>query len=251
MTEPGLNPKLQKIYDYISSEITVRGYAPSVREIGGACGISSSSTVHGYLKQLENLGLIKRDPAKPRAMVLAAGQASGQRSTGENGGQNTSPGMVLPEGQIKPLTEAPGEPFKGPEAQSFQSGVFNVPLAGIKDCFTAGGSLNPPRLQFPLEEQFFLQEFYAPEIMVTEMADDSMININLFAGDRIVVKLTEAVSNGDVVLVIYQNQALVRTYYKGIKQIRLQPENDEVEPISALSEDLMILGKVLGLLRKF
>ena len=49
MTEPVLNAKLQKVYNYIVQEISTRGYAPSVREIGSACGISSSSTVHGYL----------------------------------------------------------------------------------------------------------------------------------------------------------------------------------------------------------
>lgn len=235
MTEPVLNAKLQKVYNYIVQEISTRGYAPSVREIGSACGISSSSTVHGYLKRLENLGMVKRDPAKPRAMVLA--QEPSQMSGLKNG-----PGMVLPETQIKTLTE----PSEAPSGETKPTDAVPVfPFAEIPDYYVAGEGLIPP------DEDFSLRKYYASKILITEMPDETMSNINLLAGDRIAVELTETVSNGDIVLVIYQDQALVRTFYQGLKQIRLQPENDETESISAAPEELTILGKVLGLLRRF
>ena len=60
-----------RILAYIQSEIRERGYAPSVREIGEAVGLRSTSTVHGHLMRLEKKGLLRRDAMKPRAMGLS------------------------------------------------------------------------------------------------------------------------------------------------------------------------------------
>ena len=62
----------EKILTYIQNEISSRGYAPSVREIGEAVGLKSTSTVHGHLQRLEKKGLLHRDAMKPRAMGLSA-----------------------------------------------------------------------------------------------------------------------------------------------------------------------------------
>lgn len=59
-----------KILNYIKSEIDLKGYPPTIREIGDAVGLASSSTVHGHLDRLEKRGLIRRDPSKPRAIDL-------------------------------------------------------------------------------------------------------------------------------------------------------------------------------------
>ena len=59
-----------KILDFIRQEVAVKGYPPSVREIGEAVGLKSTSTVHGHLRRLENKGLLVRDAMKPRAMGL-------------------------------------------------------------------------------------------------------------------------------------------------------------------------------------
>src|SRR5690625_4971917 len=58
------------IYDFIKSEVDVKGYPPSVREIAKAVGLASSSTVHGHLSRLESKGYIRRDPTKPRAIEI-------------------------------------------------------------------------------------------------------------------------------------------------------------------------------------
>ncbi len=65
-----LTPKQAAILAFIKDNIRKKGYPPSVREIGRAVGLSSSSTVHGYLKKLEDKGYLRRDPAKPRAMEV-------------------------------------------------------------------------------------------------------------------------------------------------------------------------------------
>ncbi len=65
-----LTPRQREILDYIRKEIRERGYPPSVREIGEATGLSSSSTVHGHLARLEEKGFLRRDPDKPRAIEI-------------------------------------------------------------------------------------------------------------------------------------------------------------------------------------
>lgn len=65
-----LSPRQKEILDFIRSEVRSKGYPPSVREIGEAVGLSSSSTVHAHLEHLEELGYIRRDPTKPRAIEL-------------------------------------------------------------------------------------------------------------------------------------------------------------------------------------
>ncbi len=65
-----LSSRQQAILDYIKQEVREKGYPPSVREIGEAVGLASSSTVHGHLNRLEKKGLIRRDPTKPRAIEV-------------------------------------------------------------------------------------------------------------------------------------------------------------------------------------
>lgn len=66
--DSSLNKRQKQILDYIKEFLHAKGYPPAVREIGAAVGLSSSSTVHTYLNQLESKGFIKRDPTKPRAI---------------------------------------------------------------------------------------------------------------------------------------------------------------------------------------
>ena len=65
-----LTERQQQILDFIRSEVETKGYPPSVREIGEAVGLQSSSTVHGHLRKIEELGYIRRDSSKPRAIEL-------------------------------------------------------------------------------------------------------------------------------------------------------------------------------------
>nr|WP_243237416.1 transcriptional repressor LexA [Heliobacterium chlorum] len=77
-----LSERQKRILEFIRSEIRRCGYPPSVREIGDAVGLMSSSTVHGHLNRLEKAGLIRRDPSKPRAMELLVPDDSDHPSDG-------------------------------------------------------------------------------------------------------------------------------------------------------------------------
>lgn len=71
-----LTERQQQILDFIRSEVETKGYPPSVREIGEAVGLQSSSTVHGHLRKIEDLGYIRRDSSKPRAIELLDDQSN-------------------------------------------------------------------------------------------------------------------------------------------------------------------------------
>jgi len=68
-----ITPRQQRILDFISKTVQERGYPPTVREIGEAVGLTSSSSVHAQLANLQRAGLLTKDPTKPRAMTLASG----------------------------------------------------------------------------------------------------------------------------------------------------------------------------------
>jgi repressor LexA len=77
MTEGALTAKRREILDFIAAQLRERGYPPSVREIGEAVGLTSSSTVHAHLATLQRQGYLRRDPTKPRAIEVRYDEASG------------------------------------------------------------------------------------------------------------------------------------------------------------------------------
>lgn len=87
------------------------------------------------------------------------------------------------------------------------------------------------------------------ESFILKVKGDSMINAGIFSGDQIFVNACNTASNGDMVVALIDDSATVKTFYKEEGHIRLQPENDEMDPI--IVEDCQILGKVYGVLRIF
>jgi repressor LexA len=75
--EPQLTPRQRRIVEFISATVRERGYPPTVREIGEAVGLTSSSSVHAQLANLERRGLLHKDPTKPRAMTLSEPKVEG------------------------------------------------------------------------------------------------------------------------------------------------------------------------------
>lgn len=204
-----LTPRQRKIMNYIISEVQQKGYPPSVREIGEAVGLSSSSTVHAHLAKLEQLGYIRRDPTKPRAIeVLVGGNTDTQ--------------------------------------VDFHPGLVRVPIVGT---VTAGV---PILANQNIEEYFPLPRDYTKtdEDFMLKIKGDSMVNAGIFDGDLVIVsRQNSGIANGEIVVAMLEDEATVKRFYKEKNQIRLQPENDKYEPIYA--SDVKILGKVVGLVRKF
>ncbi|MGZ8693311.1 MAG: transcriptional repressor LexA [Gaiellaceae bacterium] len=206
-----LTDRQREIYDFLTRYVDDHGYPPTVREIGEAVGLASPSTVHAHLANLERAGLIKRDPTKPRAVELVGRERS----------------------RAEPAAE---------------SDVRRLPLVGE---IAAGGPL--------LADQNVEDYLVVPETLsrggeefLLRVKGDSMIQAGILDGDLVVVERRQDASNGDIVVALAgddetADEATVKTFYRESGRIRLQPENDELEPIYAAHVE--ILGRVIGVFR--
>ena len=193
-----------RILAYIEQEIKTRGYAPSVREIGEAVGLKSTSTVHGHLTRLEKKGLLHRDAMKPRAMGL-------------------SPAL----------------------AESETVSLREIPVLGR----VAAGT--PILAEENIEETMTLPEDMVGrgDVFILRVRGESMIQAGIMNDDYIVVHKQPDANNGEIVVAMIDDEATVKRFYRENGHIRLQPENDAMEPI--IVPTVTILGKVVSLIRKF
>jgi len=208
-----LNEKQQKILDFVNKQIEEKGYPPSVREICKAVGFKSTSTVHGYLKKLEENGVIKKDPAKPRALKVIGGKS--KRDVSGVDGLYSSRELV------------------------------DVPIIGK---VTAG---QPVLAVENIEDTFPLPVDYVhnSKAFMLRVKGDSMIEAGILDNDLVLVKQQSTAHNGDIVVALLEDEATVKTFYREKDYIRLQPENQYMEPI-IVKDNMSILGKVTGVFRK-
>lgn len=201
-----LSSRQLAILDYIKREVKEKGYPPSVREIGEAVGLASSSTVHGHLARLEKKGLIRRDPTKPRAIEIL----DGEREALEPTGVKTVIVPVL--GKV----------------------TAGLPITAVEN----------------VEEHFVLPENMvgADTVYMLRIQGESMIDAGILDGDYVIVRQQQVANNGDIVVAMTEeDEATVKRFFKEKNHIRLQPENQSMEPI--LLPAVTILGKVIGVYR--
>ena len=208
-----ITKRQQQIYDFIRSYQQEKGYPPSVREMAAAVGLSSPSTVHAHLSALEDHGLIKRDKTKPRALEVFNEDGSATK--------------------LAEVKEAPDR------------GTVSLPLIGR----VAAGL--PILAEQNVEDTFTLPTEIATDSssFVLEVHGNSMINAGIYNGDYIIVREQTSAMNGEIVVAMIDGEATVKTFYKERGRVRLQPENDAMEPIYVTNPT--ILGKVVALMRRF
>ncbi len=206
MADLNLTKRQQEIVDFIKKYSARHGYPPTVRDIGKAIGLTSSSTVHAHLGNLEKVGLLRRDPSKPRAIELLVDKAKRVALPGA--------GRGLPVvGQV-----AAGQPVLAEE--NIEEYVEIPPLAGGD------------------EGEYVLA-----------ISGDSMIGAGIHDGDHVVVRSQDTAQDGDIVVALVGDaEATVKRFFRGADHVRLQPENDALEPI--MSTEVSVLGKVVGVLRR-
>ncbi len=207
-----ITKRQQQIYDFIRAYQQEKGYPPSVREMAAAVGLSSPSTVHAHLSALEEHGLIKRDATKPRALEV-----------------------FNQDGTSAKLAEVKEAPDRG---------TISLPLIGR----VAAGM--PILAEQNVEDTFTLPTEIATDSssFVLEVHGNSMINVGIYNGDYIIVREQKSAMNGEIVVAMIDGEATVKTFYKEQGRVRLQPENDAMEPIYATNPT--ILGKVVALMRR-
>jgi repressor LexA len=199
-----LTKRQQEIFDFIKRYSAKYGYPPTVRDIGKAVGLASSSTVHQHLANLEKIGLLRRDPSKPRAIELLDRAVQEVRN------------IVRPEGLPLVGSVAAGQPVLAEE--NIEEYVA-VPQA-------AGGE----------EGRYLLR-----------VRGDSMKNAGILEGDMVVVQPQDVARDGEIVVALVGEEATVKTFYRETDHIRLQPENETMEPIR--SREVRVMGRVVGLMR--
>ena len=200
-----------EILDFIIAEVRERGFPPSVREIGDAVGLASSSTVHGHLTRLEAAGHIRRDPTKPRAIEI--------------------------------LNEA------GIRSDKFAQSIDNVVQIPVVGKVTAGApieAIEHTEEFFPIPRNMTRD---GDITFILEISGDSMIEAGIFDGDKVIVRKQSSANNGDIVIAMTEdNEATCKRFFKEANHIRLQPENAALEPI--IVPRVTILGLVTGLYRE-
>ena len=206
MVDLDLTKRQKEIFDFIGKYAAKTGYPPTVREIGKAVGLHSSSTVHAHLANLEKIGLLKRDPSKPRAIELLTGAASRAKDA------------------IRPPS--------------------GLPLVGQ----VAAGA--PILAEENIEEYLEVPDVIGGEDgdYILQVRGESMIKAGIIEGDYVIVRPAEDASDGEIVVALIGEEATCKRYFREKDHIRLQPENDEMEPI--LSAEAQVLGKVVGVFRK-
>ncbi|MBR3301260.1 MAG: transcriptional repressor LexA [Firmicutes bacterium] len=207
-----LKDREQRVLNYITEQIKINGYPPTVRDIGAALGIKSTSTVQKSMTILEEEGFIRKQAGKRRAFEVVAGGA-----------------------------EKPQAPAQD------RADVVDVPLVG---CVAAGMPILAEQNiegSFPMPAQFIGK---GTNFMLT-VHGDSMIEAGIMDGDYILVQEQKTANNGDIVVAMingeFESESTVKTFYKENGHIRLQPQNSSMDPI--IVDDCEIVGLVKGVFR--
>ena len=207
-----LTKRQQEIFDFIKRYSARHGYPPTVRDIGKAVGLASSSTVHAHLANLEKVGLLRRDPSKPRAIELLDRATATVVSAVEAVKSAVTPSGIPVLGRV-----AAGEPLLAEE--NIEDYVQIPEIAGGED------------------GEYLLR-----------VRGESMKNAGILPDDWVVVRRQDTAEDGEIVVALVGEEATVKRFFREADHVRLQPENETMEPIR--SREVRVLGRVVGVLRK-
>ncbi|WP_307860571.1 transcriptional repressor LexA [Actinokineospora baliensis] len=215
-----LPQRQRQVLEVIRSWVQRNGYPPSVREIGEAVGLTSTSSVAYQLRALEEKGYLRRDPNRPRAIGVLSADASAAQLRGER----VSPVLI--------------------EQSDAGPTPTYVPVVGR---IAAGG---PILAEQAVEDVFPLPKELVGEgaLFMLKVAGDSMIDAAIANDDWVVVRQQPTADNGDIVAAMIDGEATVKTFKRRDDHVWLMPHNDAYEPIPG--DEATILGKVVAVLRR-
>ncbi|AXI79743.1 transcriptional repressor LexA [Peterkaempfera bronchialis] len=208
--ESGLTDRQRRVIEVIRDSVQRRGYPPSMREIGQAVGLSSTSSVAHQLMALERKGFLRRDPHRPRAYEVRGVEVARPNTADTAGRPSTS----------------------------------YVPLVGR---IAAGGPILAEQTVedvFPLPRQLVGDG----ELFALKVSGDSMIEAAICDGDWVTVRRQPVAENGDIVAAMIDGEATVKRLKREDGHIWLMPHNASYEPIPG--DNATILGKVVAVLRR-
>lgn len=209
--EKKLTARQKGILLFIADFLQTKGYPPSVREIGEAIGLRSPSTVHSHLRNLQDAGYIRKNPEQPRTIEILPKAYS-----------------YLPKSQSQveeKVVEVPvlGQITAGAPILAYENIQFNLPLP----------------LDFIKGEKNF----------ILHIEGYSMVNAGILPGDLAVIRQQETAEDGDIIVALLDDEVTLKRFYKENGTVRLQPENDSMEPV--YSQDVKILGILTTIIRQY
>ncbi|MCL6453758.1 MAG: transcriptional repressor LexA [Alicyclobacillus sp.] len=214
-----LSRRQEQILSFIRKRVRERGYPPSVREIGEAVGLASSSTVHGHLARLEAKGYLRRDPTKPRAIELLEDSTPRVQTSST---RHTRDEENWPQPEPYVLAPVVGKVTAG------------LPITAVEHTES----------YFPLPASLTRGD----DAFLLRVQGDSMIEAGILDGDFVIVRKQDTAVNGEIVVALTEDdEATVKRFFKEADHVRLQPENAAMEPIRL--RHVRILGKVIGVFR--
>lgn len=215
--ELGLTQRQRAILAMIRQSVEERGYPPSVREIGEAVGLTSPSSVSYQLTTLEKQGFLRRDPNRPRALVVA--DLSELPAPAETAAASDAPVLSRPD-------------------------AVDIPLVGR---IAAGGPIlaeESVEAVYPLPRELVGEG----QLFMLQVVGDSMVDAAICDGDWVVVRQQPTAENGDIVAALLDDEATVKTFKRRDGHVWLMPHNPAYAPI--LGDEARIMGKVVTVLRK-
>lgn len=259
----GLTARQRKVLEVIRDSVEQRGYPPTVREIGEAVGLASTSSVSHQLTMLQKKGFLRRDPSRPRAVDVRlpgdpaaiafeagarAARAEAARDTASSPPPTSPPAPLASRPAAHPALARHGEQHDAFLDEAAERAAHPQPAyVPVLGRIAAGGPI--------LAEQAVEDVFPLPRELVgtgtlflLRVSGDSMIDAAIADGDWVVVRQQPTAENGDIVAAMIEGEATVKTYKLRGGQVWLLPHNPAYPPISG--DAATILGRVVAVLRK-
>lgn len=213
-TDDSLTPRQRRVLEVIREWVERFGYPPSVREIGEAVGLTSTSSVAHQLRALERKGYLRRDPNRPRAVG------------------------------VRPVDNPHGATEEALDGTPTRPSPIFVPVVGR---IAAGG---PVLAEQVIEDVFPLPKEIVGEgsLFLLRVAGDSMVEAAITDGDWVVVRQQPSAENGDIVAAMIDGEATVKTFKRRDGHVWLLPHNPAYEPIPG--DEATVLGRVVAVLRR-
>ncbi|MBP3087774.1 transcriptional repressor LexA [Corynebacterium sp. sy017] len=216
-----LSDRQRRVLEVIRDAIVLRGYPPSIREIGDATGLQSTSSVAYQLKVLEKKGFLRRDPNKPRAVDVRT---------------------LTPE-EKKPAQHRASQTIS-PDLAQVSSPTSMIPVVGS----IAAGS--------PILAEENIDTYYPlpadivgdGDLYMLQVVGESMKDAGILDGDWVVIRSQPVVEQGEFAAALIDGEATVKEFHKDSSGIWLLPHNDAFDPIPG--EHAEIMGKVVSVMRR-
>ncbi|MGV9818548.1 transcriptional repressor LexA [Nocardia xishanensis] len=224
LTGADLTVRQRKVLEVIRTSVSERGYPPSIREIGDAVGLTSTSSVAHQLRALERKGYLRRDPNRPRAVDV--------RGLDE---------------AVRAVTSLPGAALEDAESAAIDPNRPTPTFVPVLGRIAAGG---PILAEQAVEDVFPLPRELVGDgsLFLLKVVGQSMVDAAICDGDWVVVRQQNVADNGDIVAAMIEGEATVKTFKRSGKDVWLMPHNPLFEPIPG--NDARILGKVVTVIRK-